>query len=229
MVIRKTQEDLEKALSNSTLDQEVISTLTVLLKTAYKEEELYWRQRSRILSLQSGDRNTGFFHASTRGRRAVNKISVLEDSEERAVYQEEGIVKTITKYYSQIFTAQMFESSLVVNEGISPLITTEMNQALIALPTSLEIKEALFSIHPDKTAGPDGFSASFYQSFWDVIGEDICADIRAFFETCYLDTRQNETHVRLIPKTTSARKFSEYRPIALCNTHYKIIAKLLTQ
>lgn len=75
----------------------------------------------------------------------------------------------ITEYYSKIFTAQMSSSSQVVSEGLSPIVTTEMNATLIAPPTALEIREALFSINPDKAPGPDGFSVSFYQSFWDII------------------------------------------------------------
>lgn len=41
--------------------------------------------------------------------------------------------------------------------------------------------------------------------------------------------RQNETHIRLIPKGSGSRKVADCRPIALCNTHYKIIAKILTR
>ncbi|XP_018474023.1 uncharacterized protein LOC108845291 [Raphanus sativus] len=73
------------------------------------------------------------------------------------------------------------------------------------------------------------FSADFYQTFWDIIGDDVYRDIRAFFETSYIHPRQNETHIRLIPKGTGAKKVSDYRPIALCNTHYKIIAKILSK
>lgn len=145
------------------------------------------------------------------------------------MFKEEEIVRAITDYYSNIFSSKMSESSLVVQESISPKVTSEMNQTLIAPPSSLEIKEALFSIHPDKAPGPDGFSASFYQSFWDIVGDDITKDIQAFFTSGAMDPRQNETHVRLIPKVVGPKKVSEYRPIALCNMHYKIIAKLLTR
>ncbi|WZZ92349.1 hypothetical protein YC2023_120928 [Brassica napus] len=229
IAIRKAQDDLEEALSSPSPDPAGIVALTATLESAYKEEELYWRQRSRILWLHSGDRNTGFFHASTRGRRACNKISVLENRDGKAVYREDEIVQEITGYYSQIFEAKLSDSSLVVQEGISPTVTAEMNQTLIAPPTREEIKEALFSIHADKAPGPDGFSAGFYQSYWDILGGDVTKDIQNFFETGSLEARQNETHVRLIPKILGARRVAEYRPIALCNTHYKIIAKLLTR
>lgn len=60
----------------------------------------------------------------------------------------------------------MSDSSHTVHDGIVPLVTDEMNRTLIATPEALEIKEALFSINPDKAPGPDGFSATFYQTFW---------------------------------------------------------------
>lgn len=227
--IRKTQQALEAALSSLTPDTALIGTLTAELEAAYKEEESYWRQRSQILWLQCGDRNTGYFHATTRGRRALNKFSVLENQDGRAVYREGDIVQVITEYYSRIFTAQMSDSSLVVHDGISPLVTMQMNETLIAFPSAIEIKEALFSINPDKAPRPDGFSASFYQSFWDILGDDVVSDIQTFFSSNTLDLRLNETHVRLIPKVTCPKKVADYRPIALCSTHYKIIAKLLTR
>ncbi|WZZ75949.1 hypothetical protein YC2023_087319 [Brassica napus] len=104
-----------------------------------------------------------------------------------------------------------------------------MNQYLDLVPSDLEIKEAAFSINSGKAPGLDGFSAKFYHSYWHIIGADVTHDIRQFFTTGVLHPGQNETHVRLIPKTTSARAVADYRPIALCNTHYKIIAKILTR
>lgn len=227
--IQKTQLELEAALSSLTPDTMFIGALTASLEAAYKEEEIFWCQRSRILWLQCGDGNTSYFNAETRGRRALNKFSVLENQDGKAVYHEGDIVQVITEYYSRIFMAQMSDSSLVIQEGISPLVTMEMNETLIAFPSANEIKEALFSIHPDKAPGPDRFSASFYQSFWDILGDDVVSDIQTFFSSNILDPRLNETHVRLFPKITIPTKVADYRPISLCSTHYKIIAKLLTR
>jgi hypothetical protein len=41
------------------------------------QEEILWRQKSRVQWLQEGDRNTKFFHRSTIQRRHVNHISHL--------------------------------------------------------------------------------------------------------------------------------------------------------
>ena len=66
--IMEAQIKLEEALSSTTPDQVEIANLTLQLEKAYTEEELYWKQRSRILWLHSGDQNSAFFHAVTRER-----------------------------------------------------------------------------------------------------------------------------------------------------------------
>lgn len=117
----------------------------------------------------------------------------------------------------------------MVNEALIPLVTTKMISKLIEIPDKAEVQAAVFSINPGKAPGPDGFSSGFYQTFWDVIGDDVYRDVRTFFETSCLHPRQNETHLRLIPKTTGAKRVLDYRPIALCNTHYIIIARILSK
>eukprot|EP00253_Pinus_taeda_P009861 PITA_09861 len=44
-----------------------------------KQEEIFWRQKSRVQWLKEGDRNTRFFHRSTMENRAHNKISSIMD------------------------------------------------------------------------------------------------------------------------------------------------------
>ena len=43
-------------------------------------EEEYWRQKSRELWLQQGDKNTKYFHASAQKKRAAKTIFSIKDS-----------------------------------------------------------------------------------------------------------------------------------------------------
>jgi hypothetical protein len=46
-----------------------------------KQEEIFWRQKSRVQWLKEGERNTRFFHRSTMANRAHNRISSIKDEE----------------------------------------------------------------------------------------------------------------------------------------------------
>ena len=227
--IKATHEELEWELSDPNPNQPVITLLYATLDLAYKEEESFWRQRSRIQWLQGGDRNSSYFHAVTRGRRKMNAFTVIEDESGTAFFEEEHMAKVISEYFQNIFTSNLSEDFSLVEEVLQPKLTSEMNEFLIAIPDDKEIKAAAFSISAHKAPGPDGFSASFYHAYWRIIGADLSRDIRCFFESNSLHIRQNETHIRLIPKGVSPRRVGDYRPIALCTTHYKIIAKILTK
>lgn len=227
--VKGKQDALEVALSALSPDIELIGSLTSQLANAYKEEELFWRQRSRIQWLQEGDKNSAFFHAVTRNRRAMNKLSVIEKEDGSEVFEEVQIASSISEYFNKLFSSASRNQFQVVEEAIQAQISPAMNDGLTRIPDLKEIHEAVLGIHEDKAPGPDGFSAGFYHTFWDIIGTDVSQEIKSFFERSCLDQRHNETHIRLIPKITGPKKVADYRPIALCSVHYKIIAKILAK
>nr|XP_016469786.1 PREDICTED: uncharacterized protein LOC107792109 [Nicotiana tabacum] len=49
----------------------------------------------------------------------------------------------------------------------------EQNEKLNNNPTREEIKHVVFGLNGDSAGGPDGFTGLFYQSCWEIIGEDI--------------------------------------------------------
>ncbi|CAA7019717.1 unnamed protein product [Microthlaspi erraticum] len=179
--------------------------------------------------IQRRDKNSGYFHAITRGRKAINKFLVLEEKEGQPVYEEDDFVRVISAYFQDIFITRSTQCTYTVNRALKPCISYEVNDSLIAIPSNEEIRAALFAIHPDKAPGPDGFSASFFQTNWLVVKEKMTSEIRDFFISGSLPTSINKTYVRLIPKVKSPKTVAEYRPIALCNVFYKIISKLLTK
>ncbi|XP_031101746.1 uncharacterized protein LOC116005640 [Ipomoea triloba] len=84
-----------------------------------------------------------------------------------------------------------------------------------------EVKEALFSMFPDKAPGPDGMNPEFYQHYWDVVGGDVSDFVLNCLNSCSFPNGLNSTNVVLIPKNSVSENVSDLRPIALCNVVYK--------
>lgn len=133
----------------------------------------------------------------------------------------------ITSYFNSIFTSQQGRNTDIVEKVLTPSILEETNINLIHDPSPKEIKEAMFSIHADKAPWPDGFSASFFQSNWQTVGP--FQEIQEFYISGVIPRTINITHIRLIPKVSSSKVVSDYRPIALCNVYYKVIEKIPTR
>lgn len=226
--ISRLKQELDSLMAASEPNEPRLLEVNSTLLKAYKSEEAFWKQRSRQLWLSLGDSNTGYFHAITKGRRAKNRLTSIEDDQGIPWHEEEQITRVISQYYSNLFTSSPFDARPTVSKALNPCITQEMNEKLIAIPSPNEVKEALFAIHADKAPGPDGFSASFFQSNWEVISTSIVIEVQRFFVTGFLPTSMNTTHIRLIPKIVGPKKVVDYRPIALCNVFYKIISKLLS-
>jgi hypothetical protein len=73
----------------------------------------------------------------------------------------------------------------------------------------------------------DGMNAAFYKASWSWASTDVHKLVSTFYSSGKLPPEINNTHIALIPKTTSPFTPKGFRPISLCNVSYKIIASLL--
>ena len=190
---------------------------------------MYWKQKSRVLWLKDGDRNTKFFHALTKQRRARNRITRLKKTQGGWAESDAGIEQVATEYFQCLFTSSQpgdFDEAL---RYVTEKITPAMNASLTCPTSDHEIEQAVKDINPDKAPGPDVMTSLFYQSFWETTAKDIINTVKEFFSSDALDRRLNQTNICLIPKTDRPREMAEFRPISLCNVSYKIISKILCQ
>lgn len=80
---------------------------------------------------------------------------------------------------------------------------------------------------PFKALGLDGLHARFFQLFWLLVGDFVKCTVKDVFAAGKVPENLNKTLITLIPKIPGAKKLSNYRPISLCNTVYKIITKII--
>ena len=75
-------QELNKALINDGFKKsksEQANKYHLVWENLCKQEEIFWRQKSRIQWLKEGERNTRFFHRSTMANRAHNRISMIKN------------------------------------------------------------------------------------------------------------------------------------------------------
>ena len=133
----------------------------------------------------------------------------------------------LSDYYKDLFSTTHPDNFEDILTEILSTISSQMNEQLIRPVDEKEIRQALFSMHPNKALGTDGMSPLYFQYYWFIIKEDLVSAINSFFHTGYLLKVVNETIISLIPKTQSPISVVNYRPISLCTVLYKIISKII--
>lgn len=100
--LHQVEEQLMEQQFETLLDQERI--LIHDLSKAYLNEEMLWRQKSRIRWLKGGDKNTKFFHMSTMLHRSHNKISSLVTPNGTTLTLPEEIDSHIVTHFQSILS-----------------------------------------------------------------------------------------------------------------------------
>ena len=59
------------------------------------------------------------------------------------------------------------------------------------------------------------------------VKNSVCKEVKGVFEKGCVPNYLNETLISLIPKCQNPESLSNYRPISLCNSVYKIVSKIL--
>lgn len=167
------------------------------------------------------------FQAKSCARAKRNRISALKREDGSLATEQEEIERIATYFYGQLFSAQGDLAPHLILDHVPTKVTEQMNERLIRPYLALEVEQALQLMKPNKSPGPDGFTAGFYQLHWDLLGNDITAVVLDFLNGGIMLDALNLTTIVLIPKTRNPQEMKEFRPISLCNVLYKICSKVL--
>ncbi|WMV39129.1 hypothetical protein MTR67_032514 [Solanum verrucosum] len=227
--LENTIKDLEEnSINNNTPENRInISKAKVEFTRFLKIQEKVLSQKARIKWLEDGDTNSAFFHRVIKDKRKKHSIHKIKDQEGNWVEGTTQVVDVAVNFFTNLFKAEPTEEDSNIFNLVERVVTIEDNNNLNSLSTLQEIKNTIFSIDPDSAPGPDELNGKFYQSTWQIIAADLHAAIISFFQGAILSF--SHTCIVMLPKVNSPQDFSEIRPISLCNTSCKIIAKLINK
>jgi hypothetical protein len=192
-----------------------------------KNKEALMFQRSRSKWLKEGDANTKFFHNCVKARSKGNLISAIR-VEERWLDSPNLIKSAVSNYFEK----HVSSSSIVrpkLDGVVFQMLSEEENDELISNFTLEEIEEVVKTSDGNKSPGPDGFNFAFLKRFWGLLGGDIRTMFNQFHNNACLPRCFLSYFVTLIPKVSSPSSLSDFRPISLLGSLYKIIAKVLAK
>ncbi|XP_074374269.1 uncharacterized protein LOC141714661 [Apium graveolens] len=72
--------------------------------------------------------------------------------------EEKQVQAIIVNYFENLFTTSMNDDEFLVPEEGVQQVTPVQNQELMQIVTREEVREAIFSMHPDKSPGMDGLN-----------------------------------------------------------------------
>ena len=141
--------------------------LRLELKLAWEQEELHWKQRSRVDWLVAEDPNTKFFHSITIQRRLRNQILKIKNREGEWLEEDTLIKEEVITHFRDIYTREQIMVAPEIFHCIERIETDEMNSSLMAPIREKEAKVAVFNLGKLKALGQEGFLGFFFQKNWE--------------------------------------------------------------
>ena len=94
---------------------------------------------------------------------------------------EERINTTFVDYFSNLFSSNVNRDGEEILQHTRPIVTEEMNKALIKPFTEEELLKALQQMDREKAPGPDGLNPGFFKDHWSSVGKGVLKFAQSFF------------------------------------------------
>ncbi|GKC39288.1 RNA-directed DNA polymerase, eukaryota, partial [Tanacetum coccineum] len=220
--------DIDKTLDQGGMNDDLLLSRMEYMKQLHDVKTADARdsmQKAKIQWGVEGDENSKFFHGIINRKRANLAVKgIMIDGE---WVDEPNRVKDEFRNH---FAARFQDPGLChgkINFNFPTRLNLEQATGLESPITRDEIRTAVWGCGENKSPGPDGFTFEFLRKFWDVVGSDLCTAVEWFFDHASFSVGCNSAFIALIPKSLDPKTVSDYRPISLIGSLYKVVTKIL--
>jgi hypothetical protein len=174
------------------------------LEASLLQEEICWRQKSRVRWLKEGDKCTKFFHQVANANRRNNTIESLSVNGS-PTSDPTIIINHIVNFYESLFSEPLSWKLRVENLEFEVLNVDET--ANLEEPfEEREVREVIKGMDRDKAPNLNGFFMAFYPDCWEVVKGDFMAVFADFHSQGKFVKSINSTFISLIPKIHGLRR-----------------------
>lgn len=179
-----------------------------------------------------GERPSSYFLNFEKRKRRERALNAVVRHDGHLVTDPVQIVEACKLFYENLYSENsdnllpIEEVQEIISNLYHPKLSDQAKVDLDSEPTKEEIKNALDQLNPGKCPGTDGITPEFNSRFWDLLYPFFKKSLAQSFREALLSVQQRRGVVTLIPKKGGDRRYiSNWCPITLLNTDYKILTK----
>eukprot|EP00253_Pinus_taeda_P020761 PITA_20761 len=165
-----------------------------------------------------------------KGRRR-NSIWNIEDGNGGFLFSREDISNEAARFFQKQYKRNQSNAGdmLWAADLMLEMFDEPSYEKFIKPVTEEELLAAIKSSKKDKSPGPDGWPIKFFLHFYGLFKQDLLRMVEASRMSGNIHSALSSTFIALIPKKQNSESFQDYRPIALCNSLFKIITKVIAE
>ena len=186
--------------------------------------------RSRVNFLEENEKPSAFFYREEKRRARQKVFKCIKNNDGITVSTQSEIMDAFHNFYTRLYTEDCAINLNMQDYFIKCLnskIGVDDNVVMERAISLSEVTKAISTSAKNKSPGNDGLPYEFYLHFVDLLGNDLVDVFNDIFDNGTLTESQRTGVITLIPKKGDTTSPSNWRPISLLNTDYKLIAKIL--
>ena len=191
--------------------------------------------RSRQKWVEEGEKCNKFFLGLEKSKGSANTIYRIND-QGRLITGSDPILNFITKHYEDMYTESNpinkeldISEEVFLNQSANNVIPEHDIKNLENDISEQEVLNALKAMKNGSAPGLDGIPIECYKVLWHDIKVPLMECFKYSFSQQILSDSQRQGMICLLHKGKHLDRdnISNWRPITLCNSDYKLIAKLM--
>lgn len=231
--IRKKMEELEADANRLDFHEEWKNCQTRLKEIEMKEME-GMRIRAKMKKIEQGTAPSKFFSRMVESRRQATRISALKDQQGISQTTQVEIMKVATAFYEELYgpveeDEENEEAREEIFDKIRLRVSEEERRDMDEEIKVEEVRGAIARLGREKSPGPDGLPAEFYQAFKVELAPLLVKVFERIEDEEELPASFRKGIISVLYKKGDEEDIKNYRPITLLNVDYKILTKILAE